>query len=206
MRRRSATSVVTPNPGSTPFLLVSGLASKSYCTAPVATMSRPRSPGSPTPPASPTEMSASGRYASHTNCAAIAAATLPTPATTSTTGSDSRAPSQIGRLGLVASDRGRLLARVAASMSSAASTAIGRLRFTSPPPLPYLPIAWGGTGVTIVVAHPALRIGGVFVPALRHEVEPLVCRVEHVDSARVRRVRLEDRAGLVLVEHAGALS
>ena len=138
MRSRSVTTrsegrVVTPNPGSSPFLFVSGLASKSCCTAPVATISRPRSPGSPMPPASPTEMSACGRCASQTNCAAIAAATLPMPVTASTTGSDSSTPSQIERLGLVASDRGRLPARVAASMSSAASTAIGRFRFKRPP-------------------------------------------------------------------------
>src|SRR5258707_14826213 len=54
--------------------------------------------------------------------------------------------------------------------------------------------------VTVVVAHPALRIGGIFVPALGHKVEPLVCGVEHVDSTCVRRVRVEDRAGLVPVE------
>src|SRR5438067_6800319 len=40
------------------------------------------------------------------------------------------------------------------------------------------------SGVPVVVAHPALHVVGIFVPALRDEVEPLVCRVEHVDAAR----------------------
>src|SRR5207302_10663927 len=62
------------------------------------------------------------------------------------------------------------------------------------------------SGVPVVVAHPALHVVGIFVPALRDEVEPLVCRVEHVDAARVRRVRVEDSAGLVLVEDARSLA
>src|SRR5216684_3889302 len=61
--------------------------------------------------------------------------------------------------------------------------------------------------VSVVVADPLLcERQAILVPSLRDDVEVLIGGVEHVDSARKRRVRVEDVAVQVFVEHAGAFA
>src|SRR5438132_5577688 len=56
-----------------------------------------------------------------------------------------------------------------------------------------------------MMAHPRHREGqGVFVTALRRQVEVIVRAHEQVESARVTRIRVEDLAVPVLVEDADA--
>src|SRR5207253_534374 len=76
--------IESPSPGMTPFLSVSGLASTSCWAAPDATMTWPARTPSSTPPASPIAITHRGLRTSHAYWAAIAAATLPTPATMTT--------------------------------------------------------------------------------------------------------------------------
>src|SRR2546423_6899925 len=54
-------------------------------------------------------------------------------------------------------------------------------------------------------ADPELA-AAVLVPALRDEVEVVVGRVDEIDPARVRGIRVEDAAVLVAVEDARSLS
>src|SRR5207237_1021475 len=60
--------------------------------------------------------------------------------------------------------------------------------------------------VAVVVAHPALYVIGIFVAALGHQVEHVVRAVQRLDAASVARIRVEHRAGPVLVEHARAFA
>src|SRR6266540_2809119 len=117
-----------PNPGITPRCLTSGRASMSCCTAPEATTTCPGRTLFWRPPASPMEIRHRGLKTSHAYCAAIAAATLPTPPTMTA----SPSPSQIERRGPTLSARGIRRTRAWASWSSAAMTATGRWSGTTP--------------------------------------------------------------------------
>ena len=105
-----------------PLVSVSGLASMSCWIAPVATTTRPLRARLSSSPASPMEMMHRGLNTSHAYWAAIAAATLPTPATMTT----SPPASQIETCGPTLSERGILRTSACASWSSAAITATGR--------------------------------------------------------------------------------
>src|SRR6516225_2927848 len=60
--------------------------------------------------------------------------------------------------------------------------------------------------VLVVVAHPGLAEGqGILIAPLRYQVEIVVADVQHVDSARVAGVGVEDLAAVVLVEDADAV-
>src|SRR5262249_43491265 len=63
----------------------------------------------------------------------------------------------------------------------------------------------GLTLVLVVPPHPEL-VSTRFVSSLGGQVQIVIRGVDHVDSARVRRVRTENGSGRILVEDAGALS
>src|ERR1700737_2239182 len=60
--------------------------------------------------------------------------------------------------------------------------------------------------VLIVVPDPGLRGARVFIPPFRNQVEVVIGRVHHVDSASVGRVGVEQRAVLVFVKDGGPLA
>src|SRR5438034_1660929 len=111
-----------PRPGMTPLVSVSGRASMSCWMAPLATMTRPRRERLSIAPARPMEIMNRGLETSQAYWAAIAAATLPTPATMTTR----PPPSHDEIRGPTLSERGILRTRACASCSSAAMIATGR--------------------------------------------------------------------------------
>ena len=80
----SACMTAISSPGMMPLAGVSGRPSKSCCAAPVATITWPGRELSSSAPANPIATTHRGLNTSHANCAAIAAATLPTPPTMTT--------------------------------------------------------------------------------------------------------------------------
>src|SRR6266699_1137162 len=60
--------------------------------------------------------------------------------------------------------------------------------------------------ISIVVPDPVLRSFQTFlISPLRNQIEVVVGAVHHVDSPRVARVGVKNRAALVFVEHADSL-
>src|SRR5690242_6903288 len=109
------------SPGTMPLAGVSGRPSKSCCAAPVAMTTCPGRASLSRAPASPMDRTQRGRNTSQTNCAVMAAATLPTPATATTR----PPPSHSDRRGPTVSERGMRATSACASCSRPAMTATG---------------------------------------------------------------------------------